>query len=180
MKYLDGEINIEEEKLLNEHLKLCKECRLEFAALKDTYSMLENVELEEPPDNVEQAVLSQIEREDAARNRIKAWRIGALVLAGILAALAGLIYLFSFTPFVSIMIDNTKNLLFISSGAVRYLERVLYTALAAGAKFLTVGRALSIVQRALIETYSTLIIVMVLSFMIILKFYNHIFKFSRR
>lgn len=180
MKYLDREATKEEEKLLFEHLDSCEDCMEEFNSLKETFVMLGNVELEDPPSNFQEVLLAKIKEEDEEKSKMRAWEIYGFTAAGIFISLGALIYLFEYTPIISILGSCFNNLFMLLGGMLGFAIKFMYTALSVGTELLTVGKALGVVQRAIIETHSVLIIAMIISMLVILRVYGYMFKLIRR
>lgn len=180
MKYFDKEINIEQEKLLFAHMEECEECSLEFGALKDTFLMLEDVEMEDAPLGLEIKVIADIKKQKQRESGIKKWVTFGAVAAIILVGWAGLAGLVVYTPVMTTINECLSIFWYCLKSIVEFAGSILYSALVFGSKSLVIGRALSVVVSAVIDTYSIVIIAMVLSMLIILRVYGFMFKSIRR
>lgn len=50
--YYDGELNREEKKMIEDHLKECSECRSEYEGMKKLEEVMSKVEFKKPPNEV--------------------------------------------------------------------------------------------------------------------------------
>lgn len=180
MEYLDGELSSSKEKALFEHLKACECCSMEFQALKETLFMLEEVEMEDAPENLEQMVISSLKSEKHTKPVM-----GKLIylIAALLLTLGGWITLtFSvlYTPVVNVFIGCIDVFSYGFTKTAGFVMSILSQGMVLTAKLLVLSKALLVVVESVIDMYSILIMAMILSMLIILKLYGFMFKSVRR
>lgn len=61
--FLDGEITNEEEQVMNEHLKVCEECRETFEELEQTVTLFKGVDIVEAPAGFVNSVTARLPRQ---------------------------------------------------------------------------------------------------------------------
>lgn len=180
MKYLDNDITEDEKMLLYGHIDICESCRLEFETLKGACLAMEDMEFEDPPKDLEAAVISRIEKEDAINVRCKNRKMGAWTALAILAGWAGIIFMLFYTPSLDIVIDSFDSFLSLSSGILKLTADFWRGALSACFKILVLGRALNVIQRSMAEIYSVFIMALSLLMVTIMGLYSYMFKTVRR
>jgi Predicted transmembrane transcriptional regulator (anti-sigma factor) len=177
MKHLDGEITEDEEETLLRHIDGCEGCRLEFEAMNDTVSLLNDVALEEPPADIENVVISRLVKEKEVRKKHWIWALSA---ASIIAGWMGIIGLFQFTPAVGILFSCFRNLWYLMRSVLTLGWEMFSSLLTAAAKLLTVGRALGIAESAIVGAYSTMFVFLISLMFIVLALSGYMFKLIRR
>lgn len=154
MKYLDDDLTQEEEKLLFEHLDSCHGCAGEFEELKETISMLHEVKMEDPPVGFDLKVMCRIEVELAREKALADCKKGGLLLLLSLGAWAALALLFIYTPALEIIVLRIKDFEILLGGAVKFAAFILHKVFLSIMDFLTLGKAMNVAERAILETYS--------------------------
>ncbi len=115
---IDGELRPEDEALLAEHLKGCKECAAMYAAFSALSSALSE-DLEEPPESLRENVMAQLRRQELIKkNRRRLPRpVGSLLAtAACIALLIGASY--AAAPFLEKSADSAVR----ASGAAALAE----------------------------------------------------------
>jgi anti-sigma-K factor RskA len=94
--YLLGELSVEEERELERHLEECSGCRDELARVRQTHTLLRELAVSEPPEELKARVLARARGEIPVRSRGR-WRlwIPAAALLAIAVLGAGLLWVIS-------------------------------------------------------------------------------------
>lgn len=170
MKYLDGEATDFESKLLFEHLDGCKSCHLEFKALSDTLSMLGSVKMDEPPENMEESVLTRITAEDRSRGKARLYIMAAAFASSGWGVLMGI---FKYTPLPKILGDSLWSIFYFIKDLAPIIGRVLYDGLSGILKFFTIERAVGRAAEAIMWSYSPALLVMIILMALVLLLYDY-------
>jgi len=94
--YLDGELKAGARRLIDEHLAECPECRAHLKELKETWSLLDELEAPIVPRQFADEVWSRIEEEEKVGplGRLERWTGASGLLAGLAASIAAAVFLF--------------------------------------------------------------------------------------
>lgn len=175
MEYLDGQIDKEDEILLMKHIEGCADCSFEFQALRETFSIIDQIEMEEPSVSFEEKVMKRVREENAALKRSRTILFITLSLVAVIAGWFGIIYAMSGNETGSVFsIINQAASVFYS--IFTFVYRIWYSIIEVLVKILAVGRAMSVVREAVLETYDTLIIAAVALVFAMLKLYDYAYK----
>lgn len=177
MKYIDGDASPDEEKLLFQHLEVCRCCSLEFQALKDTISLLDTVDAEDAPEDLEDRVVAHITMIKEKKAHIRSFGITAALVA---AAWVGFSLIMLYTPFAEVLAGCFNAFMDLLSTALSSIGAVLSAIVIYLAKILTLGRALDVAVTAIINSYGIILAALVISMAFILKIYGYMFKGVRR
>lgn len=177
MKYFDGEIGVDDEKLLFQHLESCADCSFEFRELKATFAMLDSVEMEDAPENLEVKVLSSIDEARKSGQRIKKILGVSFV---ILALWIGFYCLMIYTPFLDTILGCLNSFFEMINYCFAFAGNAVYFLLTSFAKALVLGRALDVVIKAALDSYGLIIAALMLLMAIVLRLYGYMFKIVRR
>jgi hypothetical protein len=158
-------------------LESCSGCSFEFRELKTTFSMLDSVEMEDAPENLEYKVISRIEEAREAGHRVKKM-LG--ISSVILAAWVGLCCLILFTPFLDTILGCMDSFFKMIDYAFISVGNILYSVLIFFARIMVVGRALDSALKSTLDMYGMIIAAMVMLMAIILRLYGYMFKSVRR
>lgn len=157
MKYMDGEIGYEDEQLLLGHINSCRCCNFEFQSIKKVMLMLNEVEMEEAPEDLEKKVISRIKQEEEAKIRARGWMLGAAACIVLIMGWAVLTYLAVYTP----AMDVIKGCFKIFAYCVREFADILAEGWRMGvtlsARLISLGRTMEVVIGDLVNVYNTVI-----------------------
>lgn len=177
MKYFDGEIGVDDEKLLFQHLESCADCSFEFRELKATFSMLEAVEMEDAPDDMEIKVISRIE--EAQETDLKSKKILGISFI-ILASWMGLFCLILYTPFVETILECMNSFFGMISYCLNFAGNALFLLFTSFAKVLVLGRVFDVVMKAVLDNCTITMVVLIPLMAIVIRLYGYMFKIVRR
>lgn len=74
MEYFDGTISQSHKASLMEHLKSCDNCSAEFSLLSESIELVENLEVLDPPENIEDTIMASIDV-DKYKSKVKSWNV---------------------------------------------------------------------------------------------------------
>jgi predicted anti-sigma-YlaC factor YlaD len=180
MKSLDNEITNEERAVLYGHLDKCRDCSLEYEALKETFSLLESVELEDPPDDLERVVISRIREEDKVKVLNRKWLTMIITILAIAVGWILLACLFLYTPAADIIKIIMSGLLLIAGNLFRIAGNIIRVVLSIATKIWIMGKVFVVVGNAFIEMYNTILITIILFILTMSSFYSYTLKSNRR
>lgn len=177
MKYLDGEATDFEKKLLYEHVNDCKTCGLEFKALTDTFSALNSVKMEEPPEALEESVITKIIAEDRSREKT---RLYILAAAFIISGWAALMSIFKYTPLVDVIVNSFNSILSFIRDLAPIAGSIVYRSFTEVLKLFVIERAVREAGSAIMWAYSPVLTVVIILMAVILLLYDYMFKLIGR
>lgn len=177
MKYLDGETTDFENRLLSEHVKECKNCRFELKALSDTFSALDSVKMEEPPIEMEEAVIGRILAEDRSKIKTSFWIIAAAFAISGWAALMGI---YKFTPIVKVLENCLYSVFYIIEDFISIAGNIIYGGFTGILKLFVLERAVGRAGDAIIGVYSPVLMGMIILMAGALLLYDYMFNLIRR
>lgn len=176
MKYLDGEADYEQERLLFEHLESCGDCRMEFQSLKETFSMLEDMTMEDAPKDIEHNVISRIEEMEETKAKSRWLTLTAVILT----AWMGLTCLVLYTPFLDMLIGCFNSFLDILGHIPVLLENVFCFVVTSVSKLIVLVRAFSMSLKAFVDMNGIIVLAMLVLMAVILRLYGYMLKGARR
>ncbi|KPU43627.1 anti-sigma-W factor RsiW [Oxobacter pfennigii] len=175
MKYLDGDITQKEYEMLNMHLSSCESCKMEFEILRSAFFSIDNIKMEEAPENLERLVVSKIRSEKPVRAK-NSWLPIAVSFLAVIMGWINIILVFRFTPAASIISDSFSHLNFLFNELFDLSLSLWKTIFTGSLKLLAMGRALDIARGVILETYGMAIALMILMSAVVLRLYGNIYR----
>lgn len=127
MEYIDGSICKSEKDDLMKHLESCYECSEEFSLIKESLDLVENMEEIEPPENIEELVMSNI---DVKKYKEKSVNTNIIIALITMLSIVGIV-LFTITRlkvdflreiFVSFVISTVNVMVIILPKIMSFVE----------------------------------------------------------
>ncbi len=159
MKYFDHDISELEIEMLLKHNEKCPGCALEFDAMKEALSALEELPLLEVPEGFEAKVLESIRMRDAAVNHAQSlvfWLIGILGLIIFACNMMSFVII----PYIrdsGILLIAQNVIIYAVTGVLELLREALVTL------SLSVGKLL-ILRNVLLRDYMDAVMMVVFAF----------------
>lgn len=177
MKYLDGEATDFENRLLSEHIKECKSCRLELKALSDTFSALDSVKMEDAPGTLEETVIGRVLAEDKGKSKTNLWILAAAFAISGWAVLMGI---FKFTPIAEVLEKCLDSVLYFTEDFVLIAGSIIYDGFTGIMKLFVLERAVGRAGDAIIGAYSSVFMGMIILMAGALLLYSYMYNLIRR
>lgn len=180
MKYLDGEINKEQEEILMQHIDSCQDCCYELHSLKQTLLMLDEVEMEDAPESLDEKVMAGIRKVERVRTKLKNWAVGAVACIVLLACWLGMAGIILYTPAVEIAARAYNQFVYGANQLMELLLRILSFGVTVSARIAYLGRAISVLVDDFSRIYNSAIAAIILFMVLISELNMYVQKTVRR
>lgn len=175
MEYLDGNISCDREKILRNHLNICKTCKEEFEALESLVKELNSFAQEEPPSNIEKRITEEIKRQDRATSLL----VSVAAFLAIAVSWIGIAMTFKYTPIISIMNKSLNIFFHYMNIFLEFTKEIWKTYFASSYNISTAKEAFKVIQDLSLRNYRDFAIGITFVILSIVVLYDYLFKIRR-